>query len=940
MAAKTSAAKKKAGSGGRSAKKTTSGVKAVHSTKPSGRTTSKTTAHKKNGSGSTSKASRTGTNTYRRRTIEEMNEYQDHIAFEQGMTILLNCAVLVLCYVSFFGLAGQFGAVIKNIFMKLFGWTAWMIPMAIVLAVIFSIVNPGDKRVPRRIASGTVIVLALMGLTGSGIVGKYIDLGVFRVLGEVGGYCVLGALLLVSIYIFYGIEWMAMLRKRNAYYQEMGEAYEVIRQEEDYTEPSYKVRPPKRRKIYSDHQMQSVNLQQMNEQIDRMQEKEQENRKNTNTTKEKAGKLEEILPSGKSVRTQAQEQESIEHQKEQQEEQHMSVEPSSEIPIYREELRRKFDKPLSETITSPLHEQPSTQSLESYIAETKENMTQAMAMTEKVSEEPKKPAKTSRTNRNSQNKAERSTTKSESSTVRGGSGAVSTYNAAEIADAFASGKEKMTAKQSEEQHKPYEFPPVELLSVPKEIPGRVSDSELRETAARLQDTLRSFNVNVTMGPVTCGPTVTRFEVLPEQGVRVNKITNLTDDLKLSLAAPSVRIEAPIPGKSAVGIEVPNPEPSPVYFRELLEGDDFRKAKSPVTFAVGKDIAGKRIMTDIAKMPHLLIAGATGSGKSVCINTLIMSILYKADPSDVKLIMIDPKVVELSVYNGIPHLFIPVVTDPKKAAGALNWAVNEMSNRYNTFAEYGVRNLEEFNRKIEKMKFPEGEQRPEKMCQIVIIVDELADLMMVAPGDVEDAICRLAQLARAAGIHLVIATQRPSVNVITGLIKANMPSRIAFAVTSGVDSRTILDMNGAEKLLGKGDMLFYPQGYQKPARLQGAFVSDDEVSSIVDFLADKNPRTDYDNKIEQQMNNAVLTAGGSSGGNERDVYFEQAGKFIIEKEKASIGMLQRMYKIGFNRAARIMDQLCDAGVVGPEEGTKPRRVLMSMEEFQTYVEEHL
>ena len=347
-----------------------------------------------------------------------------------------------------------------------------------------------------------------------------------------------------------------------------------------------------------------------------------------------------------------------------------------------------------------------------------------------------------------------------------------------------------------------------------------------------------------------------------------------------------------------------------------------------------------MVADIAKMPHLLIAGSTGSGKSVCINTLIISILYKAKPDEVKLIMIDPKVVELSVYNGIPHLFIPVVTDPKKAAGALNWAVNEMSNRYNTFAEYGVRNLEEFNRKLDKMTFPEGEQRPEKMCQIVIIVDELADLMMVAPGDVEDAICRLAQLARAAGIHLVIATQRPSVNVITGLIKANMPSRIAFAVTSGVDSRTILDMNGAEKLLGKGDMLFYPQGYQKPARLQGAFVSDDEVSDIVNFLADKNPRTDYDSKIEQQMNNAVLTAGGSSGGEERDVYFEQAGKFIIEKEKATIGMLQRMYKIGFNRAARIMDQLCDAGVVGPEEGTKPRKVLMSMEEFQTYVEEHL
>ena len=668
-----------------------------------------------------------------------------------------------------------------------------------------------------------------------------------------------------------------------------------------------------------------------------MQEKEQENRKNTNTTKEKAGKLEEILPSGKSVRMQAQEQESIEHQKEQQEEQHMSVEPSSEIPIYREELRRKFDKPLSETITSPLHEQPSTQSLESYIAETKENMTQAM--TEKVSEEPKKPAKTSRTNRNSQNKAERSTTKSESSTVRGGSGAVSTYNAAEIADAFASGKEKMTAKQSEEQHKPYEFPPVELLSVPKEIPGRVSDSELRETAARLQDTLRSFNVNVTMGPVTCGPTVTRFEVLPERGVRVNKITNLTDDLKLSLAAPSVRIEAPIPGKSAVGIEVPNPEPSPVYFRELLEGDDFRKAKSPVTFAVGKDIAGKRIMTDIAKMPHLLIAGATGSGKSVCINTLIMSILYKADPSDVKLIMIDPKVVELSVYNGIPHLFCPVVTDPREAASALNWAVREMMERYNKFASSNVRDLKGYNAKVQTLAesgdIP-ADQIPKKLPQLVIIIDELADLMMVASNEVEDAICRLAQLARAAGIHLVIATQRPSVNVITGVIKANVPSRIAFSVASGVDSRTILDMNGAEKLLGNGDMLFYPSGYPKPLRVQGAFVSDGEVSNVTEFLKEQNTDAGYNTEIEKKLSQSSF-GGGAGGQNERDALFTDAGKFIIEKDKASIGMLQRMFKIGFNRAARIMDQLAEAGVVGEEEGTKPRKILMSMEEFEEFLE---
>ncbi len=487
--------------------------------------------------------------------------------------------------------------------------------------------------------------------------------------------------------------------------------------------------------------------------------------------------------------------------------------------------------------------------------------------------------------------------------------------------------------------KVYHFPPLKLL---KRGDGRSqgdSDEYLRKTAQKLQDTLHNFGVNVTVTNVSCGPTVTRYELQPEMGVKVSKIVGLADDIKLNLATPDIRIEAPIPGKAAVGIEVPNKENTAVMLRDLLQSREFQEAKSKLAFAAGKDIAGKPVVTDIAKMPHLLIAGATGSGKSVCINTLIISILYKAKPEEVKMIMIDPKVVELSVYNGIPHLFIPVVTDPKKAAGALNWAVSEMTSRYNTFAEYSVRNLEEYNKKVENMRIPEGEVRPAKMPQIVIIVDELADLMMVAPGEVEDAICRLAQLARAAGIHLIIATQRPSVNVITGLIKANMPSRIAFSVSSGVDSRTILDMNGAEKLLGKGDMLFYPQGYQKPARLQGAFVSDEEVSSVVEFLSDKNPGVEYDTKIEQQMNTVSLPGAGG-GSDDRDIHFEEAGKFIIEKEKASIGMLQRMFKIGFNRAARIMDQLCDAGVVGPEEGTKPRKVLMTMEEFQNYMEEHL
>ena len=481
----------------------------------------------------------------------------------------------------------------------------------------------------------------------------------------------------------------------------------------------------------------------------------------------------------------------------------------------------------------------------------------------------------------------------------------------------------------------YKFPTLNLLKKGSGKSQGDSDAHLRKTAQKLQEVLHNFGVNVTVTNVSCGPTVTRYELQPEMGVKVSKIVGLADDIKLNLATPDIRIEAPIPGKAAVGIEVPNKENSTVMLRDLIQSEEFQKAKSKLSFAVGKDIAGKTVVADIAKMPHLLIAGATGSGKSVCINTLIISILYKAKPEEVKLIMIDPKVVELSVYNGIPHLFIPVVTEPKKAAGALNWAVTEMTNRYNTFAEYGVRNLGEYNKKIETMHTAEGEEPPQKLPQIVIIVDELADLMMVAPGEVEDAICRLAQLARAAGIHLIIATQRPSVNVITGLIKANMPSRIAFSVSSGVDSRTILDMNGAEKLLGKGDMLFYPQGYQKPARLQGAFVSDEEVSEVVEFLADKNPGVQYNAQIEQQVNTPLAAAGAS--GEDRDVHFEEAGKFIIEKEKASIGMLQRMFKIGFNRAARIMDQLCDAGVVGPEEGTKPRKVLMSMEEFQNYLE---
>ena len=496
--------------------------------------------------------------------------------------------------------------------------------------------------------------------------------------------------------------------------------------------------------------------------------------------------------------------------------------------------------------------------------------------------------------------------------------------------------------ENEVKNETYHTPPFSLLTRGKKGGGD-SDTHLRETAGKLQDTLHSFGVNVTVTNVSCGPSVTRYELQPEQGVKVSKIVGLADDIKLNLAAADIRIEAPIPGKAAVGIEVPNKENSAVMLRDLLESTEFKNSASNVSFAVGRDIAGRCVVADIAKMPHLLIAGATGSGKSVCINTLIMSILYKASPDQVRLIMVDPKVVELSVYNGIPHLMIPVVTDPKKAAGALNWAVAEMTRRYQAFAEYQVRDMKGYNEKISQLEPDENGNKPDTMPQIVIIVDELADLMMVAPGEVEESICRLAQLARAAGIHLVLATQRPSVNVITGLIKANMPSRIAFSVSSGVDSRTIIDMNGAEKLLGKGDMLFYPSGYQKPVRVQGAFVSDKEVQKVTDYLKDHNGDAAYSQEVVEHMNSSAAGGNmmsGSDSASERDAYFVDAGKLIIDKEKASIGMLQRMFKIGFNRAARIMDQLCEAGVVGPEEGTKPRKVLMSMEEFEQYIEEYV
>lgn len=498
----------------------------------------------------------------------------------------------------------------------------------------------------------------------------------------------------------------------------------------------------------------------------------------------------------------------------------------------------------------------------------------------------------------------------------------------------------------------YVYPVIDLLNKPKSSSGKGKDSS-EALFMTLQKTLDNFGVDAKVTNYVTGPSVTRFEIELRTGVKVAKITNLENDIKLNLAVSDIRIEAPIPGKAAVGIEVPNRESRPVTFRELMECEEFKNHRSKIAFAAGRDIAGNAIISDIAKMPHLLIAGATGSGKSVCINTIIMSILYKASPSEVKFIMIDPKVVELSIYRGIPHLLSDVVTDPKKAAAALNWAVAEMTKRYKQFADAAVRDMKGYNEKVENGEvFEDGVKVEEKLPQIVVIVDELTDLMMVAGKEVETAICRLAQLARAAGIHLIIATQRPSADVITGLIKANIPSRIAFMVSSGIDSRVILDMNGAEKLLGKGDMLYAPQGLNKPLRVQGCFVSDEEVSNVVKFIKENNSKVMEEADLEREKRESeieahVTQAQGSSGGqidseadngfsNGRDSFFAEAGRFITEKGKGSIGMLQRKFRIGFNRAARIVDQLEEAGIIGPEMGTKPRTALMTLPEFEEWL----
>lgn len=490
-------------------------------------------------------------------------------------------------------------------------------------------------------------------------------------------------------------------------------------------------------------------------------------------------------------------------------------------------------------------------------------------------------------------------------------------------------KEIQEQMSEQKEIKEYKHPSVELLKLNANTKLNSSDKkELIENANKLEEILSNFGVDAKVTQVTKGPSVTRFELQPSPGVKVSKIVNLADDIALGLAASGIRIEAPIPGKAAVGIEVPNGKQTPVFLREVLENDEFINSKKKLAFALGKDISGKCVVGDLSKMPHTLIAGATGSGKSVCINSLIISILYKYNPDEVKLLMVDPKVVELNVYNGIPHLLIPVVTDPKKAAAALNWAVNEMTNRYKLFADSGVRNMESYNELYNKGAIEQ------KLPYIVIIVDELADLMMVCPNDVEDYIGRLAQMARAAGMHLVIATQRPSVDVITGVIKANIPSRISFAVSSQIDSRTILDSSGAEKLLGKGDMLYYPVGESKPLRVQGCFISEEEVEQVVSFVKSEQGDTNYEEDIIDHINNASdsKSLDGNENNDDVDELLNEVINVVVEYGQASTSFIQRKFRIGFNRASRIMDQLEERGIISEKDGSRPRQILITRQQL--------
>lgn len=870
------------------------------------KTSNRKTSNNRSGNRSSgNRASGRKTNDRRMTKKERMEQMAKEEAFRTEVILWVIVAIALLLFVSNLGFGGIVGQAVSGVLFGVFGLIAYVLPILILVVSFFAVSNKGNFHASVKIAAGVVFVaffclfLSLAGSgreyyepmkaytysaterAGGGIVGGALAYVMVKAFGVIGSYIIDFIVLIICLVLITERSALKGMQKGGQ------KVYESAKESNERYKEYREYKNEERRKRRMDHKVSGVSID----------TKISDQKESGVGTSDEIGEL--------------------------------HANPNVDLPDISQESKVRLSSG-EDTLFEP--QKASVQPLISGEITASEPVISGDYMHENPVAEPEsadpKPGK--QTSEEVPTVAEHTKRKARTSEE-------------EIQKEIADVVQEMVPAAAQPEKK-YVFPPVDLLKAGSGKKSANTESQLRETANKLQQTLKTFGVNVTVTNISCGPAVTRYEIQPEMGVKVSKIVGLADDIKLNLAAADIRIEAPIPGKAAVGIEVPNKENVTVAFRDLIESKEFKASKSKISFAVGKDIAGKTKVTDIAKMPHLLIAGATGSGKSVCINTIIMSILYKADPSEVKLLMIDPKVVELSVYNGIPHLMIPVVTDPKKASGALHWAVAEMTDRYEKFAQANVREINGYNAKVDSIEVPEGQERPQKMPQIVIIVDELADLMMVASNDVEEAICRLAQLARAAGIHLVIATQRPSVNVITGLIKANMPSRIAFAVTSGVDSRTILDMNGAEKLLGKGDMLFNPQGAPKPIRVQGAFVSDEEVSEVVEYIKEHNGDAQYNDSVQQKMeslqssgSNSVSISDSDAADDGRDAYFVDAARIIVDKEKASIGMLQRYLKVGFNRAARIMDQLEEAGIVGPEEGTKPRTVLMNKEQFEAYID---
>ena len=815
--------------------------------------------------------------------------------------IWVTLAVSILLVISNFGLAGFVGAKIAGVMQKYIGWMAYVFPILLFCGVAFVVSNRGNSVAYIKISAAAVLTILLCVLLQllndrGGLIGEGIADLMVPAIGVAGTYVVVVILMIICIVLITERSVLRGVRKGSE------KAYDRAREdmqrhrEESIEKKMQKeqIREQEREQKRMDHQVSGVSF---NTTLDRkLEEPKTESETDKKEQKKRTSRVKATKRSKQDVNTviAGAEEAAAKH----------IMEQTGQIALDDVVINRAM--PLSAVELKPEPEpEPSVNPAEHVPDFLKDAMEEAKAASGKTQPETVSERITAQ-----DHTADVPQNKRNSSKMK-----------ADVSKETADVEQIISQTQ---MPKEYSFPPISLLKKGSGSGGD-SDKHLRETAMKLQKTLQTFGVNVTITNISCGPSVTRYELQLEMGVKVSKIVGLADDIKLNLAAADIRIEAPIPGKAAVGIEVPNKENSTVMLRDLLESDEFKKNKSKIAFATGRDIAGKVVVSDIAKMPHLLVAGATGSGKSVCINTLIMSILYKAKPDEVKLIMVDPKVVELSVYNGIPHLLIPVVTDPKKAAGALNWAVAEMNKRYQLFAEYNVRDIKGFNDRVENIKDIDDPDKPQKMPQIVIIVDELADLMMVAPGDVEESICRLAQLARAAGIHLVLATQRPSVDIITGVLKTNFPTRISFRVSQMQDSRTILDAPGAEKLIGKGDMLYYAGVDME--RIQCAFISNSEINDLNRAIASQ---TGYKKSYNTPY---YLPAPEKSDGgtmidmSELDERFEEAARMVVTTQKGSTSDIQRKLGMGYSKAGRVMDQLEAAGIVGPQEGSKPRQVLV-------------